>query len=82
VALSLVVWLNVAWVVPAPRVPLGAPFVRTGGVVSIPCATLNEYSHGDGENGDNGERIRNLRVWNERGYDTWRQEKRDVAGEK
>ena len=41
VAFSSVLRLSVACVVPAARVPLGAPLLRTGGVVSAGCATVN-----------------------------------------
>lgn len=39
----------------------------------FPCTALNDYSY-DSEHGDNGQRIRNLEAWNEKGYDAWRQE--------
>ena len=37
----------------------------------FPCTTLNEFAY-DREEGDNGQRILNLRAWNEIGYDAWR----------
>lgn len=40
----------------------------------FPCATLNDYAYSEG-NGDDGLRIRNLREWNEKGYDAWRRER-------
>jgi len=38
-----------------------------------PCAKLNEYASEPA----NGHILLNLRAWNERGYDAWRQEKHD-----
>jgi hypothetical protein len=41
----------------------------------FPCATLHEYAYHP-EQGDNGQRILNLRAWNEVGYDAWRREQK------
>jgi len=35
---------------------------------------LNEYAY-DAEHSNNGERVRDLEAWNEKGYDAWRREK-------
>lgn len=40
----------------------------------FPCGVLNEFAY-DKDQGDDGKRIRNLEVWNEKGYDAWRREK-------
>ena len=40
VAFSLVARLRVVCVVPAASAPVGAPLDRTGGVVSVGCATV------------------------------------------
>jgi len=44
----------------------------------FPCARLQQYSD-DPDQGDNGERIRTLRAWNEMGYEAWRREKSKQA---
>ena len=38
-----------------------------GQCADFPCDTLKEYAYHP-EQGDNGERIRNLEAWNEKGY--------------
>lgn len=43
-----------------------------GQCAEIPCATLESFSYGEGEDHDNGERIRNCQAWKAEGYNSWR----------
>lgn len=53
---------------------IGKSLEHCGQCQDFPCDTLKEYSY-DSEHGDNGERIRVLQEWSEKGYDAWRAEK-------
>jgi hypothetical protein len=44
----------------------------------FPSARLNALAH-DPEHGDNGQRILNLRAWNEMGCDAWRGDKNEQS---
>lgn len=53
---------------------IGKNLEHCGQCQDFACDTLKEYSY-DSEHGDNGERIRILEQWNEKGYDAWKRER-------
>ena len=53
---------------------IGKNLEHCGQCQEFPCKTLNDYAY-DPEHGDKGKRIRNLREWNEKGFEAWRSEK-------
>ena len=51
---------------------LAKGYEHCGQCPEVPCATLNSFSYGEGEDYDNGERIRNCQAWQAEGYEVWR----------
>jgi len=50
---------------------IGRDLEHCGQCQEFPCKTLNDYAC-DPTHGDQGRRIANLREWNEKGYEAWR----------
>ena len=55
-------------------------YEHCGQCQEFPCEVLKAFSY-DPDQGDNGQRIRNLQAWNEVGYEAWRKAKRKSEGQ-